>query len=247
MPRKLAAGNWKMNGTPAALTEVAALCAAHSAPGVDVLLCPPATLLAQMAAATQDHALMVGGQDCHANASGAHTGDISAQMLKAAGAGAVITGHSERRTDHGETDADVSAKSQAAYDAGLIAVICIGETLDERESGTTLSVIDTQLAGSIPDNATAANTVIAYEPVWAIGTGKVPTTAQIGEVHAHIRARLAARFSDAADMRLLYGGSVKASNADDIFAVADVDGALVGGASLKASDFGPIITALSNA
>jgi triosephosphate isomerase len=168
-------------------------------------------------------------------------------MLAASGATYVITGHSERRTDHGETNAQVAAKSQAGYIANLTAVICIGETLLEREGGTTLDVLDAQLAGSIPDTATASNTVIAYEPVWAIGTGKVPTLAQIAEVHAHIRARLTARFSDGVDFSVLYGGSVKGSNAADIFAVADVDGALVGGASLTAADFSPIITALENA
>ncbi len=175
------------------------------------------------------------------------TGDISAAMLADAGAAAVIVGHSERRTDHGESDAAIAAKSAAAYDADLKAVICIGETLAERESGTTLNIIDTQLAGSVPETATAANTVIAYEPVWAIGTGKVPTLDQIAEVHAHIRARLAARFADGDDVTVLYGGSVKSGNATDIFAVPNVNGALVGGASLTAEDFSPIITALENA
>ncbi|MEL6570297.1 MAG: triose-phosphate isomerase [Pseudomonadota bacterium] len=244
MRRKLAAGNWKMNGTGESLAVLQALASAHPTPSVDVLICPPATLVARAAG---HGAIAVGGQDCHAKASGAHTGDTSAEMLKDAGASYAITGHSERRTDHAETDAVVSAKSSAAYNAGLTAVICIGETLDERESGTTLTVIDTQLAGSIPDAATAANTVIAYEPVWAIGTGKVPTTEQIAEVHAHIRARLTSRFGDGDGMRILYGGSVKAGNATEIFAVPDVDGALVGGASLKAEDFSPIITALENA
>ncbi len=244
MRRKLAAGNWKMNGTTDSLGVVAELADTHPDPSVDVLICPPATLLARAAG---HGAIAVGGQDCHAATSGAHTGDISADMLKDAGATYVITGHSERRTDHGETDAEIAAKSQAAYEAGLIAVICIGETLDEREGGTTLTVIDTQLAGSIPETATAANTVIAYEPVWAIGTGKVPTTGQIAEVHAHIRSRLSERFVDGDGMRILYGGSVKASNAAEIFAVPEVDGALVGGASLKAADFSPIISALENA
>lgn len=244
MPRKLAAGNWKMNGTAADLAVIAGLAEAHPSPAVDILICPPATLLAR---AGGHGAIAVGGQDCHAKTSGAHTGDIAAAMLKDAGATHVITGHSERRTDHNETDDMIAAKSQAAYDAGLIAVICIGETLEQRDAGTTLDVIDRQLTGSVPDAATAANTVIAYEPVWAIGTGKVPTTEQIAEVHSHIRTRLAARFSDADGMRILYGGSVKASNAADIFAVKDVDGALVGGASLTQADFSPIITALENA
>ncbi|MCK0119635.1 triose-phosphate isomerase [Loktanella sp. F6476L] len=247
MRRKLAAGNWKMNGTPAELAELTALTQTHDTPTVNVLICPPSTLIAQAANTVADHKVAIGGQDCHANTKGAHTGDISADMLAAAGATYVITGHSERRTDHGETDAQIAAKSQAAYDAKLTAVICIGETLGEREDGTTLTVLDTQLAGSIPDTATAANTVIAYEPVWAIGTGKVPTLDQIAEVHAHIRTRLTARFSDGDQFSVLYGGSVKGSNAADIFAVPDVDGALVGGASLKAADFSPIITALENA
>ena len=244
MRRKLAAGNWKMNGTGDSLSVIKALAAAHPAPSVDVLICPPATLLARAAG---HGAMATGGQDCHTGTSGARTGDISAEMLKDAGATYVITGHSERRTDHGESDALIAAKSQAGYDAGLTAVICIGETLDEREGDQTLDVIDRQLAGSVPDSATAANTVIAYEPVWAIGTGKVPTTDQIAEVHGHIRSRLTARFGDGDGMRILYGGSVKASNAAEIFAVPDVDGALVGGASLTADDFSPIITALENA
>ncbi len=240
MPRKIAAGNWKMNGLQADMVELSKLAADHASAKVDVLICPPATLIA----GCKDLPFQIGGQDCHPHESGAHTGDISASMLADAGATAVLTGHSERRTDHGEMDADVAAKSKAAYAAGLKAVICIGETLTEREAGTTLNVIDTQLAGSIPDTATAANTVIAYEPVWAIGTGKVPTLEQIGEVHDHIRAKLAARFDDGADFSLLYGGSVKGSNAVEIFGVSNVDGALVGGASLKAADFSPIIHAL---
>ena len=240
MPRKLAAGNWKMNGLKGDLAELDTLAAQHAQATVDVLICPPTTLIAACAHLP----LQIGGQDCHTAANGAHTGDISAAMLADAGAAAVITGHSERRADHGETDATVAAKSAAAYAAGLTAVICIGETLDQREAGTTLDIIDGQLAGSIPDAATAANTVVAYEPVWAIGTGKVPTLDQIAEVHAHIRTRLAARFSDGADYSVLYGGSVKGSNASDIFGVPNVDGALVGGASLKAADFSPIIKAL---
>lgn len=248
MRRKLAAGNWKMNGTDADLTEVKALLAANPTPTVDLLLCPPATLLSRMSDITKDSAIATGGQDCHMNGKGAHTGDISAAMLKDAGATYVILGHSERRADHGETDAIVLAKSEAAISGGLIAVICIGETLDERESGATLDVVETQLAGSVPSTSTAANTVIAYEPVWAIGTGKIPTLEQIAEVHAHIRSLLVTRFGEEGQgIRVLYGGSVKPSNAAEIFAVEDVDGALVGGASLKAADFGPIITALENA
>ena len=244
--RKLAAGNWKMNGTTAALAEVKALLAAHPAPGCEVLLCPPATLIAQMAWTAKGSALKVGGQDCHPKAAGAHTGDISAAMLADAGASHVILGHSERRTDHHETDAQVLAKSQAAHDAGLVAVICVGETEAQRDAGKTLDVVRAQLAGSVPEEASAENCVIAYEPVWAIGTGRTPTLGEIAEVHAAIRATLTRRFgAEAAGMRLLYGGSVKPSNAAEIFAVAHVDGALVGGASLKAVDFGAIIAALS--
>lgn len=239
MRRKLAAGNWKMNGTRQATAQARDI-ANHPAPDIDVLLCPPATLLAALA----DLPINTGGQDCHMMTSGAHTGDISADMLVDAGATYTLTGHSERRTDHAETDAIVNAKSVAAHNAGLIAVICIGETLAQREANETLAVIDSQLAGSVPDTATAANTVIAYEPVWAIGTGKVPTLDQIGEVHSHIRCHLTKRFDDAESFRILYGGSVKASNATDIFAISNVDGALVGGASLKAADFTPIMDAL---
>lgn len=179
MRRKLAAGNWKMNGTGAALAELAALAESHPAPAADILICPPATLLSRAAEAARG--IAIGGQDCHARASGAHTGDLSAAMLKDAGASAVILGHSERRADHSETDAQVCAKAEAAMAEGLTAVICIGETLAEREAGDTLKVAGTQLAGSVPANATGANTVIAYEPVWAIGTGKVPTLEQIAE------------------------------------------------------------------
>jgi triosephosphate isomerase (TIM) len=246
MRRKLAAGNWKMNGTSANLAEVAALIAVHPAPDCDVLLCPPATLIAQMKWTARQASLMIGGQDCHTAASGAHTGDVSAAMLADAGATHVILGHSERRADHGETDALIRAKAEAAYAAGLTAVICIGETLLQREGGQTLSVCGSQLSGSVPDGATAANTVVAYEPVWAIGTGLTPTLEQIGQVHGFLRGELIRRFPAQADgIRLLYGGSVKPSNAAEIFAVPDVDGALVGGASLKAADFGAIIAALS--
>jgi len=246
--RKLAAGNWKMNGTGASLAEVATLLAAHPAAGCDMLLCPPATLLARMADLARGTALAIGGQDCHAQAAGAHTGDISAAMLADAGASHVILGHSERRADHGETDAQVAAKVAAAWSAGLVAVVCVGETEAQRDAGQTLDVIGRQIAASLPDGATAANTVVAYEPVWAIGTGRTPTLAEIAEVHRFLRARLTARLgAEAAGVRLLYGGSVKPSNAAEIFAVPEVDGALVGGASLKASDFGAIVVALSAA
>ena len=246
--RKLAAGNWKMNGTADSLAEITALAAATKGAACDILICPPATLIAQVAAAAKGTDVMVGGQDCHAKASGAHTGDISAAMLRDAGAGHVILGHSERRADHGETDADVRAKAEAAGAAGLIRVICVGETEAERDAGTTLAIIGRQLAGSIPDGANAAGTVIAYEPVWAIGTGRTPTLDQIAEVHDFMRKTLTDRFgAEAKGMRLLYGGSVKPSNAAEIFATANVDGALVGGASLKAADFSQIVTALSAA
>ena len=245
--RKLAAGNWKMNGTAESLTEIAALAAATKGAACDILICPPATLLARMAEAVGGAPIHLGGQDCHSAASGAHTGDISAPMLRDAGASHVILGHSERRADHGETDALVRAKAEAALAAGLVAVICLGETGDDRDAGRTLDVVGAQLAGSVPDAATGANTVIAYEPVWAIGTGRTPTLGQIAEVHDFLRARLVDRFAEGAAIRLLYGGSVKPANAAEIFAVANVDGALVGGASLKAQDFGPIVAALSAA
>ncbi|NSY37112.1 triose-phosphate isomerase [Leisingera sp. ANG59] len=246
MRRKLAAGNWKMNGTGENLAELAVLAESHGAPAADILICPPATLLSRAADTARGSVVAIGGQDCHAKPDGAHTGDLSAAMLKDAGASAVILGHSERRADHGESDAQVCAKAEAAIGEGLTAVICIGETLAEREAGDTLKVAGTQLAGSVPASATGANTVIAYEPVWAIGTGKVPTLEQIAEVHDFLRAELTARFgAETADsIRLLYGGSVKPSNASEIFAVSNVDGALVGGASLKAADFSPIIAAL---
>jgi triosephosphate isomerase len=249
MRRKLAAGNWKMNGGSAELAELAALAESHPAPGADLLICPPATLLARAAQTAAGSAVAVGGQDCHANASGAHTGDISAAMLKDAGASAVILGHSERRADHHETSEMVCAKAEAAIAEGLTAIVCLGETLDEREAGDTLQVVGSQLAGSVPAAATGASLVIAYEPVWAIGTGKVPTLEQIAEVHSFLRAELTARFGSATAeaIRLLYGGSVKPGNAAEIFAVSNVDGALVGGASLKAADFTPIIAALEAA
>ena len=246
--RKLAAGNWKMNGTAAALAEVTALVATHPAPACEMLLCPPATLLAAMAAQAKGSALQVGGQDCHAKTSGAHTGDISALMLADAGASHVILGHSERRADHGESDEQVRMKAEAALAAGLIAVVCVGETEAQRDAGQTLAVVGAQIKASVPGGVTAANLVIAYEPVWAIGTGRTPTLDEIAEVHAFLRAELTTRFgADAGGMRLLYGGSVKPSNATEIFALPNVDGALVGGASLKAADFGAIVAALSAA
>lgn len=249
MRRKLAAGNWKMNGTSAALAELDSLGSAYPDPSVDIVICPPATLLHRAFEAVSLSGVEVGGQDCHAAASGAHTGDISAQMLADAGAGWVILGHSERREDHGERNDDVRAKASAALDTGLKAIICVGESLQQREAAETLDVIGDQISGSIPDDASVENLIVAYEPIWAIGTGKVPTLEEIGEVHDFIRARLEQRFGEDAgqSVRLLYGGSVKPGNAADIFAVSNVDGALVGGASLKAQDFAGIIDALQSA
>jgi len=249
MRRKLAAGNWKMNGTGADLPEIAGLMAAFPDPGCDLLICPPATLVSRAAALAQDHPLEIGGQDCHAAASGAHTGDISADMLRDAGATHVVVGHSERRADHGETNERVRLKACAAQQAGLVALVCLGEHLAEREAGRTLDIIGGQLSGSVPDGSSAHNLVIAYEPVWAIGTGKTPTLEQIGQVHDHVRSLLERRFGEAVgrSVRLLYGGSVKPDNAADIFGVSNVDGALVGGASLKAADFGAIVAALEAA
>jgi len=244
MRRKLAAGNWKMNGTAAALAELETLAALSTSDKTDVLICPPATLISR--AKDVAGSVAIGGQDCHANASGAHTGDLAADMLKDAGASHVILGHSERREDHDERDEDVRHKAKAAWEAGLVTVICVGESLSEREADNTLDIIGGQLAGSIPDGATGENLVVAYEPIWAIGTGKVPTMSQIGEVHDFMRMRLERRFGEGVGrtVPLLYGGSVKPTNAEEIFAVSNVDGALVGGASLKASDFSAIITAL---
>lgn len=242
--KPLVAGNWKMNGLKASLSEIEALAAGLPAAvkaGVDVAICPPATLVAAFASTGL---VAIGGQDCHADASGAHTGDVSAEQLRDAGAAYVIVGHSERRTDHAETDAVVAAKASAVWRAGLIAIVCVGETRAEREAGRTLDVVGTQIAGSLPANTNAANTVVAYEPVWAIGTGLTPTTADVAEVHAFIRARLVERFGeDGRGVRILYGGSVKPSNARELMSVPDVNGALVGGASLKAADFLGILAA----
>lgn len=244
--RPLVAGNWKMNGLKASLAEVVRLrdkLAGQTELPCEVLICPPATLLMALGEAAGG-AIATGGQDCHAKVSGAHTGDISAAMLADAGAKYVIVGHSERRADHGETSAAVEAKARAAHEAGLAAIICIGETEAERDDDRTLIVVEAQLAASVPGNATAANTVVAYEPVWAIGTGRTPTPAEVAEVHGYIRARLTARFGgEGAAMRILYGGSVKPGNAKELMAVPHVNGALVGGASLKADDFWGIISA----
>jgi triosephosphate isomerase (TIM) len=237
--RKIAAGNWKMNGLRASLTEARALAARFPAPEVGIVLCPPATLLGAMAASLAGSAVRVGGQDCHAKASGAHTGDISAPMLADVGASYVIVGHSERRADHAESSAQVAAKAQAAHAAGLTAIICLGESEVQRDAGDTLDVVLGQLRDSLPASATLTNTIIAYEPIWAIGTGRTPTLEQIAEVHNALRAAL-----PDAGIPLLYGGSVKPDNASAIFGLTNVDGALVGGASLKADDFSAIVAAL---
>ncbi|MEP2641639.1 triose-phosphate isomerase [Roseobacter sp.] len=248
MRRKLAAGNWKMNGTQARLDVLDALNAAHVSTPCDIVICPPAHLLIPAAKACATGAVEIGAQDTHTAAKGAFTGDISAEMIADSGASHVIVGHSERREGYGETDATVCAKAIAAHAVRLTAIVCIGESLAEREAGSALDVIAAQLQGSVPEGSTGDNVVVAYEPIWAIGTGKIPTMAQIGEVHAQLRQDLIARFGPeiGGAIRLLYGGSVKPGNASEIFAVPDVDGALVGGASLAAADFTPIITALAD-
>ena len=236
--RPLVAGNWKMNGLSSSFGEFEKIVAgaARLAGKADLMVCPPFTLIARFAGSAG--AVAVGGQDCHPNASGAHTGDIAAEMVADAGATAVIVGHSERRAEHHESDALVRAKAQVCWRAGLTAIVCVGETRAQREAGETLAVVGVQLAGSLPDDATAANVVIAYEPVWAIGTGLTPTPADVAEVHGFIRRDLSERFgAEGAKIRILYGGSVKPSNAKELLSVADVNGALVGGASLQAVDF----------
>lgn len=240
-PRPLVAGNWKMNGLKASLSELSAIREGVMAGGAgraQTAICPPATLVMAAADLASGSSLAIGGQDCHAKESGAHTGDVSAQMLKDAGAAYAIVGHSERRTDHSETSAQVKAKAEAAISAGLTAIVCVGESEAQRRAGETLAVVGKQLEESWPAGASAASLVIAYEPIWAIGTGLTPTPADVAEVHDFIRdvaLRLAG--AEGADIRLLYGGSVKPSNAAELMAVSNVDGALIGGASLKASDF----------
>lgn len=245
--RPLVAGNWKMHGLALSLAEIGALLdllARGPVPEVDIMVCPPATLLDRAHALLSGSAVALGAQDCHPEQTGAHTGDISAEMLADAGAAAVIVGHSERRTDHGETDVLVAAKAAAAHRAGLAAIVCVGETERQRRDGATLDIVGRQLEGSLPPTASAANTVIAYEPVWAIGTGLTPTPENVAELHGFIRTRLRDRLgADGAKVRLLYGGSVKPSNARELLAVPNVDGALVGGASLKAADFYAILSA----
>ena len=242
--RRIAAGNWKMNGVRAALPEIEAMARGAESLGVEMVICPPATLLGAACTAAASTKLEIGGQDCHEAASGAHTGDISAEMLADAGAAYVILGHSERRADHGETDAMVRAKAKAALAAGLIPIVCVGEIEAERDAGTAPSVVTGQLLGSVP--GAAERLVVAYEPVWAIGTGRTPSLADIAEMHGAMRAALRGRFgATGAAVPLLYGGSVKPGNAADIFGVSDVDGGLVGGASLKAADFLAIARALA--
>lgn len=239
--KPLIAGNWKMNGRAVSIVELDGVISRYDAElhgKVDLMLCPPATLLARFADRAAGSGVDIGAQDCAVEASGAHTGDISAEMLKDCGASAVIVGHSERRTDHGETDAVVKAKAEAAKRAGLVAILCVGETKDERQAGKALAIVDGQLVAGLPAEMTGASLVIAYEPVWAIGTGLVPTVADVAEMHAAIRKRLVATYgAEGEKIRILYGGSVKPTNAKELLSVKDVDGALVGGASLKATDF----------
>ncbi len=238
--RPLIAGNWKMNGLKASSAEFEAMIAGAPALAAkaDLLVCPPATLIAGFADKAKGTKVAVGAQDCHPKGSGAHTGDLSAEMLADAGAGAIIVGHSERRADHGESDALVRQKAEAAWRAGLTAIVCIGETQKQRDTGQTLDICGGQLKGSLPDGSTAANLVVAYEPVWAIGTGLTPTAQDVEQVHRFIRGVLTDRFkAEGGRIRILYGGSVKPSNARELMAVANVNGALIGGASLKAADF----------
>jgi len=240
-PRPLVAGNWKMNGLKASLPELAAIrdgVMAGAFGRAEAAICPPATLVSLAVELAKGSELAIGGQDCHAKVSGAHTGDVSAQMLKDLGATYVIVGHSERRTDHSESSAQVRAKAEAAITAGLIAIVCVGESEAQRRAGETLTVVGQQMDESWPAGATAATLVIAYEPIWAIGTGLTPTAQDVAEVHAFLRQRaLALGGAEGAGVRLLYGGSVKPANAAELMGVADVDGALVGGASLTAKDF----------
>ncbi|MDH5187845.1 MAG: triose-phosphate isomerase [Rhodospirillaceae bacterium] len=241
--RTLIAGNWKMNGKSADGVALATAVAEKMKSGgsvpFDMLVSPPFTLISKVYDAIKGSGVLLGGQDCHTGVSGANTGDISAEMLKDLGCDAVIVGHSERRTDHNESSELVAAKASAAHGAGLIAIICIGETEAERDAGKTLDVNGAQVAGSVPAGSTAKNTVIAYEPVWAIGTGRTPTNDEVQEVHAFIRAELAKKVGadEAGAMRILYGGSMKPGNAKDLIALKDVDGGLIGGASLNADDF----------
>ena len=231
-----------MNGLKADIAEIEAIAAGATANGPECLICPPTTILATAKAAVGDKPLKLGAQDCHTAEKGAHTGDISVAMLTDAGANYIIVGHSERRADHGETDAEVKAKAEAILAGGALPIICIGETLAQREANDTLRIISSQMAGSVPNANPAAKIVIAYEPVWAIGTGLTPTSEQIAEVHTAIRGHLKEQFgAGAEDIRILYGGSLNPKNADEILAIADVDGGLIGGASLKADSFLSIV------
>ena len=244
-PKALVAGNWKMNGLKAATVEITKLNDLVNDNGAkcDILICPPFTLISTLMDLSTDH-VAIGAQDCHMNMKGAHTGDISAAMLKDLGCGYIIAGHSERRADHGESNEIVNAKAVAAQSVGTIAIICVGETIEERQAGNALNVVTSQVTASIPADATIENTIIAYEPVWAIGTGHTPTVSDVEEMHNAIREVLIIRFgAKASDINILYGGSVKASNAHELMSVENVNGALVGGASLKADDFFGIISA----
>lgn len=244
-PTPLIAGNWKMNGVGASLAEAQSVAQNLGATTARVAICPPSTLVGRAALALKDTAVLVGGQDCRAEVSGAYTGDVAAEMLADAGASLVILGHSERRSYYAESDADVAAKVAAALRAGLEPIVCVGETLDEREAGKALEVVTRQVRGSLPAELAGKAFAVAYEPVWAIGTGLTPTTPEIEEVHVAIRAALVELFGDHGKVPpILYGGSVKPSNAAEILHAAEVGGALVGGASLKAEDFLGIIKAL---
>jgi triosephosphate isomerase len=237
-PRPLVAGNWKMHGLAASAAELSKIIAGAGGPQCDLMVCPPATLIARFATAAAGSPILIGGQDCHPQPSGAHTGDIAAEMLADAGARAVIVGHSERRADHHESDRIVRAKAYAAWRAGLTAIVCVGEQKAEREAGKTLDIVGRQLDASLPDSATDTKLVVAYEPVWAIGSGLTPTRSDVAEVHSFIRKQLGERFGpEGRQIRILYGGSVKPANAQELLTVAEVNGALVGGASLKADDF----------
>ena len=236
--KPLIAGNWKMNGTSEQLPEIEAIAAGVKGSSYDALICTPFTLIDRAARLCANTALNIGAEDCHANDSGAHTGDVAAPMIKDAGAQHIIVGHSERRTDHGETDEVVHEKALAVQKANMTAIICIGETRQEREEGSANSVATAQIKGSVPTQSKAANTVIAYEPVWAIGTGLVPSNKDIEDIHGHIRSELASLLGEeGATMRILYGGSLKPGNAEEILAIENVDGGLIGGASLKSADF----------
>lgn len=243
--KPLIAGNWKMNGTSSQLPELEAIATGVSSEKYDALICTPSTLLHRAAQSCANTALYIGAQDCHANSSGAHTGDTSAEMIKDAGATHIIVGHSERRTDHGESDVGVVAKAKAAHQANMVAVICVGETQAEREQGRANDIASAQIKGSVPTGSTPENTIVAYEPVWAIGTGLVPSIDDITSIHAHIRDELITLLGEAGGkMKILYGGSLKPTNAKEILAINNVDGGLIGGASLKSADFLAICAAV---